>query len=157
MLSSNSTVCIFFIIALLFISYLLCSQNKSDGFIVSFNDQPLFGECKIDEDCPSGEFCYMGRCWRYWKGNAMPWSTCRSPFCGCSEPGCNCSPTQNPGNNTCLPYCKCELNRRPGGTISQNCFPKCGAPCLNNDDCPAGCPECSHGICSAPSKGSFIK
>lgn len=101
--------------------------------------------CKIDEDCHNG-FCYMGQCWGYWKGYPMPWSTCRNPYCGSTSAYASCSASQG----KCMPYCKCKLNRRLGGSINLDCFPKCGKPCLSNDECPAGCPACSHGICSAP-------
>ena len=101
--------------------------------------------CKIDEDCPNG-FCYMGQCWGYWKGYPMPWSTCRNPYCGSTSAYASCSASEG----KCMPYCKCQLNRRLGGSIDLDCFPKCGKPCLSNDECPPGCPACSHGICSSP-------
>jgi len=108
--------------------------------------------CKIDEDCGQGNFCYMGQCWGYWKGYSMPWSNCRNPYCGSSDPNVSCSADQG----KCLPYCKCQLNRGLGTSITMDCFPKCGAPCLSNDDCPPGCPACSHGLCSAPNKNTDI-
>lgn len=101
--------------------------------------------CNIDEDCPNG-FCYMNQCWGYWKGYPMPWSTCRNPYCGSTSPNVTCSSSQG----KCMPYCKCQLNRRLGGSIDLDCFPKCGKPCLYNDQCPPGCPACKNGICSAP-------
>jgi len=143
MLKNASVVVIIIIVAL--ILYFVGTSKGSDNFVSI--GKKVDGSCKIDEDCPQGEFCYMGKCWGYWRGNAMPWSTCRNPYCGCTEPGCDCDAT---GQGGCLPYCKCTLNRRPGGSISKNCFPKCGTACLSNDDCPPGCPQCNHGICSAP-------
>ncbi len=104
--------------------------------------------CEKDEECGQDNFCYMGQCWGYWKGYPMPWSTCRNPYCGSTDPYADCSVSQG----SCLPYCKCTLNRRPGGSIAKDCFPKCGKPCTGNDECPPGCPQCSYGTCSAPEK-----
>ena len=108
--------------------------------------------CKIDEDCAPGDFCYFGRCWGYWRGQEMPWSTCKNPYCGSVDPAITCSAaTEN-----CLPYCKCQVHRKAGGSIAGACFPKCGAPCTTNDECPQGCPECKDGTCQAPTPGEFI-
>lgn len=104
--------------------------------------------CIRDEECEGDSFCYMGQCWGYWKGFPMPWSTCRNPYCGSTDPYAKCDASQG----ACLPYCKCTLNRRPGGSINADCFPKCGTPCMNNDECPPGCPACSYGVCSAPNQ-----
>lgn len=153
MINTNKCFLITFGVLAVIILVMLFNKKGMDYFTVNANGQVpkvVGGNCKIDEDCPAGEFCYMGKCWGYWNGVAMPWSTCRNPYCGCSEPGCNCGASDKPGDGTCLPYCKCRLNRRPGGTIAKNCFPACGNTCLSNDDCPPGCPACRHGICSAP-------
>lgn len=130
----------------LIILFMLLKKSGTDNFEVR---QKTFGQpCKIDEDCGDGDFCYMGQCWGYWKGYPMPWSTCRNPYCTSVDPSASCNATQG----KCSPYCKCTMNRRLGGSISADCFPTCGKPCLSNDNCPPGCPACSHGICSAPNK-----
>jgi len=109
-------------------------------------------DCKIDEDCGPDNFCYMGKCWGYWKGFNMPWSTCRNPYCQSTDPGITCSIDAS----KCLPYCKCVPTPQAGGSMKSECMPTCGAPCTVNDDCPAGCPMCSHGICSAPTPGGVV-
>lgn len=120
------------------------NQTKYDNFTTS---PAVIGHpCRCNNDCNPGEFCYMGQCWGYWKGNPMPWSTCHNPYADNNSTDCS------NGQCNCLPYCKCEFNRRLGHTIGLNCFPKCGAPCSDDGDCPPGCPSCTHGICSAPSQ-----
>lgn len=114
----------------------------------NFTPKKMGSPCKIDEDCGGDSFCYMGQCWGYWKGYPMPWSTCRNPYCGSIDPYATCNAAQG----KCSPYCKCTKNRRAGGSISSDCFPKCGQPCMNNDECPPGCPACSYGVCSAPNQ-----
>lgn len=123
--------------------------SKKDNFVI---DNVMGQPCAIDEDCSGDNFCYMGQCWGYWKGYPMPWSTCRNPYCGSTDPYAKCGATQG----KCSPYCKCELNRRPGGSIDMDCFPKCGSPCSSNDNCPPGCPACVKGVCSAPQRGSPV-
>lgn len=130
---------------------LLIAKRRNDNFTIS--DPNTGKECTIDEDCGgNSNFCYMGRCWRYWNGQPMPWSTCRNPYCTNSNPEMGCS--ASPGK--CSPYCKCKLNRRLGTTIGENCFPKCGTPCSSNSDCPDGCPACSYGVCSSPNPQTYV-
>jgi hypothetical protein len=130
------------VLAVLVLVMLYRRNATRDGFVGA----AATSSCKIDEDCAGDNFCYMGRCWGYWRGHPMPWSNCRNPYCGSKEPSASCEASQG----QCLPYCKCTLNRRLGGSIASDCFPKCGNACLSNDDCPPGCPACSHGVCSAP-------
>jgi hypothetical protein len=142
-MQAQALICLVFFF-LVFIILWLCAK-QTDKFQVK--KECVMGKpCKKDEDCSSGDFCYMGQCWGYWKGYPMPWSTCRNPYCGSTDPYASCSATQG----KCTPYCKCQLNRRLGGSINVDCFPKCGSPCLTNDNCPPGCPQCSFGVCSAP-------
>ena len=139
-------ICVLLVIAVLL---LLWANNKAvkDTFIV--DKQAIMGKpCNIDEDCGQGNFCYNSQCWSYWKGVPMPWSTCRNPYCGSTLPYADCSASQG----QCSPYCKCELNRGLGTSIQKDCFPKCGNVCMNNDNCPPGCPACVHGVCSAPNQ-----
>jgi hypothetical protein len=127
----------------------LWKTQSLENMNIALNKKLIMGKpCNIDEDCGNGNFCYMGQCWGYWKGVPMPWSTCRNPYCGSGDPTISCN--ANPGQ--CLPYCKCQLRRGLGTTIEMDCLPKCGSPCTTNDECPPGCPACSHGICSAPNK-----
>lgn len=142
LIKMNGYYCVIFAL-LIFIVFLRFGVGSIDNFHVK---KVMGSPCKIDSDCGNDEFCYMGQCWGYWRGVNMPWSTCRNPYCGSNSKGLSCAAAQG----KCSPYCKCQLNRRLGTTIDMNCFPKCGSPCLNNDECPAGCPVCRHGLCSAP-------
>ena len=138
------------IVILIIIAYFSIRMGN-DYFTIS--DPAVGKECSIDEDCGgNSNFCYMGRCWRYWNGQPMPWSTCRNPYCTSSDPSTGCSAS----TAFCNPYCKCKLNRRLGTTIGENCFPKCGTPCSSNNECPAGCPACSYGICSSPNPQMYV-
>ncbi len=146
---SDTTRCLFlgFIVTAVIVALWWCNNRSSKDTFTA--PKCIMGHpCKKDEDCGSGDFCYMGQCWGYWKGYPMPWSTCRNPYCGSTDPYAKCDASQG----ACIPYCKCTLNRRPGGSIDKDCFPKCGNPCMNNDECPPGCPACSHGVCSAPNQ-----
>lgn len=148
-MNNRYAVYIPFILALVFLCFLWTNKTGKDNFNVN-NTQ-----CKIDEDCSGDNFCYMGRCWGYWKGYPMPWSTCRNPYCGSTKgpsSGTTCDASPDGVGIPCLPYCKCKSVRGLGTTIQANCFPMCGNPCISNDDCPPGCPQCSHGRCSSPSK-----
>jgi hypothetical protein len=139
------------IIIIVVVVLVLALNRKQDGFQGPQNCN-MQVECKIDENCPGDQFCYMGRCWRYWQGHPMPWSTCRNPYCGSTDPYASCA--ASPGK--CSPYCKCKMNRRPGGSLDKDCFPSCGQVCLRNEECPKGCPACVHGICSAPQQDEPI-
>lgn len=138
-------ITILLLIGIVIVMCLMLCTRKGDQFTVG---KGMGSPCKIDENCPGDSFCYMGQCWGYWKGYPMPWSTCRNPYCGSTDPYASCDATQG----KCTPYCKCTRNRRLGGSINADCFPKCGKPCMNNDECPPGCPACAHGICSAPNQ-----
>ena len=138
----NTCILLFGLVILLLVIVILNRRNL-DTFI---SNNKMGQECKIDEDCPGDNFCYMGQCWGYWRGQNMPWSTCRNPYCGSSDPNLNCSAHRG----ACLPYCKCEIQRQAGGSMNTSCMPKCGNACLNNDSCPPGCPACINGTCQAP-------
>jgi len=142
-----NTCIIILVVSLFIILLVLMTRNTGgrDNFISNGSGQ-MGQQCKIDEDCPRDNFCYMGQCWGYWRGQNMPWSTCRNPYCGSSDPNMNCSAHKG----KCLPYCKCEIHRTAGGSLNTDCFPKCGVACLNNDSCPPGCPACINGTCQAP-------
>lgn len=145
-MENNYLVVIGISILIVLFLWLFVFNHSKDSF------KATGSSCKIDENCPPGEFCYMGQCWGYWKDVNMPWSTCRNPYCGSTEPTASCGKSQG----KCLPYCKCQLNRQLGGSLSLDCFPKCGHPCLNNDQCPPGCPQCKHGVCSSPEPGNIV-
>ena len=125
---------------ILVIFVVMCMYSKRRD-----NFAPTEKGCDRDRKCEKGEFCYMGRCWGYWKNDPMPWSNCRNPYCTSVDKNVSCM-----ASDTCLPYCKCMMRRNPGGSLQSACFPKCGAVCSSNDDCPAGCPSCRYGRCSAP-------
>ena len=100
-----------------------------------FQTMSKSGNCMTNADCPYGYLCHNGHCWSYWNGLPMPWNNCRDPY--------------NPTG--VLPYCACVETPQPGYNVAVNCFPKCGTPCLQNSDCPPGCPQCDrHGTCQAP-------
>ena len=156
--NSNVNYCLFIGgIVVAVIVFIWLANNKQtqhkDSFTLDKTPVVIKSEqCRIDSDCPGDNFCYYGKCWGYWKGYNMPWSTCKNPYCtavqdpltGANNISCGSSSSQ------CLPYCKCKLNRRPGGTLGMQCFPKCGDACVSNDECPPGCPMCKYGKCSAP-------
>lgn len=133
-----------------FAAALNCQFYRRDGFQATAE---IKNACTRDEECGNGDFCYMGTCWGYWKGYPMPWSNCRNPYCTSTDPYASCAASEG----KCTPYCKCTMNRRLGGSIAADCFPKCGKPCLTNDDCPSGCPACSYGVCSAPNQYSPVR
>ena len=143
-MSDTQYLCIGFLVAVV-VALLWYNSRGRDNFAAK---TVMGSPCKIDEDCGGDSFCYMGQCWGYWKGYPMPWSTCRNPYCASIDPYATCNASQG----KCSPYCKCTKNRRPGGSIASDCFPKCGSPCMTNDECPPGCPTCSYGVCSAPNQ-----
>lgn len=95
----------------------------------------------IDNFMPSTSGMYhSGNDWGYWNGNPIPWNNCIDP--------------NNP--NECSPYCKKIVTRQAGATFKKDCYPICGTPCLNDNDCPLGCPKCNGGICSAPQGETYL-
>ena len=125
--------------AIIVIIIAICFDNKRDNFI----QNKKIGVCSTDSDCPADGFCYDGECWPYWNGYTMPWNDCRNPYCENKPPNDSCKTT----SATCHPYCKYKPVRQPSGDVSNNCFPMCGDTCMNDTDCPAGCPTCSMGRC----------
>lgn len=123
--------------------------------------------CFNDDDCGPNQFCNQGHCWGFYNSLSMPWNSCRGrdPYYkvgpgltlendGSAQLPCNCNKGEDCG---CSSYCSCRSTRGPGGVISNQSFPECGNACLNDDECPKGCPQCVKGTCQPPFDPNFKK
>lgn len=127
----------------------------------NFGNQLGAKPCENNGECGKNEFCYGGYCWLYWDGMARPWNNCRlSNALGCKNPKCKCvnckcgdsCKCEKGGDNSnfCNPFCKKIETRQPSSSLQADCYPICGSPCRDNNDCAPGCPECNNGLCTAP-------
>ena len=132
------------LIVVLVVGFLL--KNKEGYSII---DIQLSKSCFTDDECGPNQFCYLGKCWGYWNYNPMPWTNCKNPY---YEP-VPASMLEDP--EKCSPYCSFESVRGPGGVISGDCFPRCGDACLEDNECPKGCPQCYKGTCQPPFDPTF--
>ncbi len=83
-------------------------------------------ECKTDRDCPSGLFCFKGKC-----SECLEHSDCKNP----QKPRCF--------KGTCLCLKDSDCPSKYPVCSDKKCY-----ACLKDRDCPPGFPICSGGICS---------
>jgi hypothetical protein len=158
LMTSNQIIFGSLIVTIIVAIWWLYSARQLDTFCagnaIVVKSEILGKNCQIDTDCGQGNFCYNGKCWSFWPGINMPWSSCRAPYCGSTDPNLKCHAA---GGNGCIsPYCKCQVVTQPGGSLAMEPIPACGSICLTNSDCPQGCPECSRGVCSVPTQSNIL-